>query len=819
MRAFIIVLSLLCFSQQLCVAAALSKNVPFGHFCADMHAILESESCCHKEFSEFVDRILEDKLILSPRDWDTISHLVQQYARKIMKKGDKSAGQDEIKRLLVVATIPPNVKNSIRLSWQLLNPEKVSLGNLIPQLDIPLNWVNNLEDKLLLKLYNMTLHSSYEDRKQEILLTKECGKYDEALKLYSLLQESIEDGTCSPHPDISEIETHFLRKTFLELHLRKSSEENVDFGDLLLRYCRAEDDYRHSIDRLVDKIAGGLVNRSSEVDTVLLAHALYQLPWDYDQGIRELEVLIDRGRYLYSTTAQYAYFTLLQTCQDRGDLQTMDYLLSLGERVFLPNHHYYGEYNFFLACYYYASHSYSEAKDKFLLLLDSHINLGTTLGKVYEYLGCIACRENKLREAEDFFLKSYKNWGREEAALGLNLVLGMQNKVNEFEKFSKEIALSFINQEIIQRIRGTFLNTSINKSRVMKSCNCVAGGVDVDLEQIYHDFIYDMFVRSSRDYSTPVLCLINEIIDHVEEECLTSVLREINESDYRKLFSLWLDVRKNDLYYSEPGCLSFSSYEDIIRYCYLALYKTDPSAINALPQFFKEDHSSLQSILRLIWSVTKSKVEPYPSTHFDDLDSRLYGDRLYLLMYSMEDYLSGQEDALIHLDKFPNLFPTSSLTALVYYLQSCAETTAISKISWLVKSLDEFSQVTLSRDNVVAWTYVYYMIKLDLADACLDFGDIKRAKMLFEEVKTDYFSNNCFRMRLVSDVRHRMFLEFRYVLGLSYVYEYLQDKESLCQLLLDHVEHRLFYLHERHKYFGRMLPKTLLLCERFLTRD
>ncbi|QVE49407.1 DNA-binding protein [Chlamydia crocodili] len=801
------------------LSAAPTQQLFFGHYCADLHTVLKSGIDCDEAFSAFVERVISEKTMLSPRDWETIASLTRQYVQVKIKQDDRSTSKDIVRKLLSVVTIPPHIRSEIRLAWQRLNPDGVSLRDLITQFHNIGSGRETLEDNLLLQLYSMTLHSSYEDRKQEILIMKERGNYDEALRLCEKLSHSVEAGACSPHPDVIDIEKIFLRKMVLGLEIEKARETKASCESLLLPYCQAEKDYAQSIDKLVSRIARGEVQRAHEVDVLLLAHALYTLPWNQQEGIRELEVLIDHGNYLQSTLLYYGYFSLLEIYHQIKNFSAMQRLLVAGESIFVLEHAYFPEYSFFLGCYSYEKQDFIKSREIFLSILDHATRLGVTLARVYEYLGCIYCRQQQYGEAEDFFLRAYKSWSREEAGLGLFLTYALQKKIDSCKEFSSKSHFSFLYCRILKSLDALFIKEDHgSSSNIVKVCESLKGNSRISIEDIYHYFIYDMIQRYKIHNDSPILSLINLHIDLAEQNYLEKAKEREADSEYSRALTLWLAFRRGELSKEVSSAIEIgpsAPLEDLAKCCFSSLYYKNTESSASLTTVFSQERSSLQSTIRLVWALTR-KCRENLELYCDNLDLRLYGDRLYLLAYDIEDYLSGKDTALFHLSRFQELFPHSSLLSLVYYLQGYMESSLIRKISWFIKALDEFSEVTLSGENAKAWTYIYYTLKLDLADAYLAFGNTSRAIEVFEEIKGDWQTPKHPQVILIEEITNRVAMEMRWVSGLACAYEKLNEKEKLTQHLLDHIEKRLLEMSPRREYFGEMLTTTLSLCERFL---
>lgn len=805
----------------LSICASPSQKLPFGHYCADVHTALKAERACDEVFSGFVDRIIEEKTELSLRDWETIAFLVRDYVQVRIKQGNHATSAEILRKLLSVASMPPRIKSSIHLSWQKLNPEGVSLRELTAKLHDISNFQDTLEDHLLLQLYTMTLHSSYNDRKQEILLAKERGDYDEALRLCYQLKNSMDEGICSPHPDILTIEKIFLEKIILALQLERSQDNMESCASLLLSYCRTEKDYAQSVADLVLRISQGEVYRAHEIDVILLAHALCMLPWNQKQAIHELEVLIDHGRYLQSPLVYCGYFSLLEVyCQNRN-FKELHKLLTAGEKIFLSDHPYAPEYNFFLASYYYEQQDYERSQEVFLSILKHATKLGVTLARVYEYLGCIACMHQHYSEAEDFFLRAYKSWNRQEAGLGLFLTYAMQGKSVLCEEFLTHSTFSFAYQNIVKAMTSLFLHHDhVIVSPVMKVCLRLQSRQHVPLEDIYYHCIYDMIKRYSiRHHSHPIFSLIDTQITRAEQEYLEKTRETLRDTDYSQALTFWLAFRQGKLAKEHTGePLTHSvSLREIALCCFHALYNHNSASGDALAQVFSSECSSLQSVIRWVWALTRSHYDLKDLERYcENLSLRPYGDRLYLLAYDIQEYFLKNARALSHLSAFSNYFPNSSLLPVVYYFQSYAETTLVRKISWLTKALHEFSEVTLLGENTQSWTYLYYTAKLDLAHTYLALGDVIRAKEVFEEVKEDWVIPHP-QLLFIEDSRVRITMEMRWVIGLAHVYEKLKERDRLIHHLLEHIEQRLLNHSLRREYVGEMLMETVALCERFLS--
>lgn len=134
------------------VWAAPTQQLPFGHYCADVYTALKSGNGCDEVFSAFVERIIFEKTALSPRDWETIAALTRQYVQVRIKQEDRATSKEIIRKLLSVVTMPSHIRSEIRLAWQKLNPDGVSLRDLITQFHSIERGRDTLEDHLLLEL-------------------------------------------------------------------------------------------------------------------------------------------------------------------------------------------------------------------------------------------------------------------------------------------------------------------------------------------------------------------------------------------------------------------------------------------------------------------------------------------------------------------------------------------------------------------------------------------------------------------------------------------------------------------------------------------
>lgn len=729
----------------------------FGYSCAQMHAKLGLSKSCDMDFEVFTDRVIAEAPALSPREWETVRWLAEHYVQHTLRFGDMVQGSQQLKRLIEVVSMPTWIKGEIRQFWQILNSENVPLGALVRQVGRP--------DQLMSQLYTMTLYSIYEENKQKILLAKERELLDEALIACESLQEKVQRGDCAPHPDLIEIEMQFLKKTALALRMEKG--ENV-----LSQYCDAEEHYAFLVNTLVTDIVEGGVQRSHEIDVVLLSHALCTLPWDRQKGIFELEILLDHGRYLHTSLSCYAFFTLLDLYRYDHAFDHMKRLLMLGEAVFCGDHEYAPKYHFFSGVYFYEMGRYAEAQTAFDRALEAPSRLGLTLAELYEYLGCLAFLCHNLDEAFKYFYAAEKGWHRDEAKLGLLLV-------------SSEPPIQWA-KHVEQYCQDKRF------SEVFKVCE---GITSLTVSDIHHHIVQDMLVKVPSQVP-PVERLVREHLRVLENMALEEAISK-SSGEVQQSLSIWLALRQDRPWHADEA----------VELSYRAL-NGDSMAIDALSELFSQECSPLQSTLRLVWALTKED-RSIPPLYFDQLPLRLYGDRLFLMAYSISDYLSGKEPAVSHLMTFIELFPCSEYIPLIYYLLSYAEA-GTHRVGWLVNALDQFSEISLRAPDGEYWASLYYAVKLDLAQAYLDLGNLSTAIALFEEVKEDWQVENHPRRKWIR--QEQLWFEVRWVEGLAKAYALLEDKRLLHTHLEEHITKRLLCPKYRTQYMG-VLSMTRELCQ------
>ncbi|WP_108896933.1 tetratricopeptide repeat protein [Chlamydia serpentis] len=782
----------------------------FGHCCADMHSALTAGKNYEELFAEFIERILIDKDNLSVRDWGTVVVLVRQYLLKCIRQGECERGKKILETLLTLR-VPKDMRKELQILWQRLNPDQAPLRDIVQQLlDVGCN--ESLQDHLLFEIYKMTLHSSYEDRKQDILLAKEQGDYEKALRLAKQLIEELEKGSCSPNLEILEIEQSFLQKTVLALQIELYHQTSVSCDALLTPYCLSEITYREAVDSLVGRIARGEVSRSHEVDIVLLNHALQYVPFAKDKAVEELEVLIDHGDYLQSTLLYYAYFSLLELYHQNKDFVSMERLLQKGETIFMPGDPYFPEYGFFLGAYLYAKGDYKNARNAFLEIVKPAVKLGATFARVYEFLGCIAYIQNDYKEAEDFFFRAYKNWGREESGIGLFLAYTAQKKKTLCESMLYQPQFSFTYRHLIDSLYSLSYVDSENILQNTKNHKVLP-----QLSEIYSHCIYDMIKYRNAAYSHPIIELAYNSLRHLENSKLKAICKYTKDIEYQKALA-FLEALESGLP-NEISLLQLSNINEarITMRCYEALYFGDSKAVETLPEAFSQECNSWQTALRLMWTLVRPKETRDQAKYCDQLPLRPHGDCLYFLAYDLQKYLMGDYDALRHLSSFADLFPRSSLLSLAYYLQGYSEPVALTKISWFIKALEEFSEISWSGEHMKIWAYIYYMVKLDLADTYLAIGNFSKAVHLFEEIKEDWqVAGSHPKLYFLKGEPCYLTMELRWVEGLAYGYSQLNETTRLSNHLLEHVRKSLISSRSYRQYYGESLVRTTALCQRFL---
>nr|CRI43022.1 Uncharacterized protein BN1224_DC9_CC_00230 [Chlamydia pneumoniae] len=793
----------------------ISGNFPqqksFGHCCADMHSALISGKNCEELFADFIERVLADRETLTARDWGTVVVLVREYLLKCIRKGDCDYGVKILQKLLALR-LPKDARKDLQILWHRLNPEQAPLRDVVDQL-FTIGCHESLQDHLLFELYTMTLHSGYENRKQDMLLAKEQGDYKKAIELAKELVAALEKGSCSPHPEIVQIEKTFLQKTLLALQIKVAQEAQESCDALLTPYCLSEIAYTEAMDALVLRIARGEVSRTNEVDSVLLSHALQHLPFAREKAILELEVLIDHGAYLESTLLYYAYFSLLELYHQNKDFASLERLLEKGDAVFVPEHPYFPEYGFFLGAYFYAKGKYESAEKVFLQIIDPAVKLGATFARAYEYLGCIAYVQNHYEKAEEYFLRAYKSWGREESGIGLFLAYAVQKKKTACEDMLYHPKFSFTYRHLLDSLCSLSYPHGENKgsSAIQRVHRAVP-----ELSEIYSRCIYDMIKYRNVTYTHPIIELAYNQVRNLEKRNLEEICRDAQDPEYDKALAFWGALQSGA---SVPRSLIESSDVDEARItirCYEALYFHNPDAIAMLPQAFSEECNSWQTALRLVWTLVRPKGAPNHAKYWDHLVLRPHGDSLYFFGYDLQEYLIGKEDALKHLSVFAELFPKSSLLSLVYYLQGYSESSALRKVGWFVKALEEFTEISWSGEHMKTWAYIYYMVKLDLADTYISLGNFSQAVHILEEVKEDWQVASHPKLHFLKGEDCYLAMELRWVEGLAYAYFQLHETAHLSNHLLEHVEKNLISPRSYRDYYGESLQRTLGLCQRFL---
>lgn len=785
-----------------------------GRECAKMYALLQDDTFCNDDFLAFLELIMGNQDKLSLQDWETISILTKQYIHRSIKLGAREQAIQSLKRLIMLVHIPKKVRQELSQSYQKLNPRNLIPTDLFNQLfhdDV------NHQDPFL-RVYSMALYSNYESQKQAILFAKEQKNFTEAISLCSSLLYNLDQEKCVTHPDLADIEKCFLEKTMLILRIEDAKSKNFSYEHWFAPYFEAEEAYMLSIEKLIARIANQEVERSQEVDAVLLSHALSQMTSNVSAGIKELNVLIGYGKFLHSNLAQYAYFFLLETYYQNQQLSEIGGLLEFGRSVFKDQHPYEPEYMFFLGAYLYHQHQYDKAKQAFSVVLNHATRLGVSLARTYEYLGCIAYQENNFQEAKKYFLQAYKGCGFQDSQLGLFLASAKLNEIVFCNTLLSNSSLSIIHSDLLKKINALFLSTSPEThSYVFQIIALLNKGEPVSQEIIYNYILLTMMHSDVHDMMRPVLSLIHHEVQNREKEVLRAEILQRKNSYISEALSVWLAYMEGRLPIllanQKKGETDF--VEKLLLICYDAMHLGSNSAIDMLPKFFSSQHSHLQSTLRLIWLQTRQGGTHLPEGFSDSLFVRLHGDRLYFFSYTMEDYLTGQKDALAHLELFPEYFPSSPLLPIAYYFLGLSECSLLSKVHWLKKASEEFAMVPISSIHAKTWACIYYDLHLDLAEIYFALGDAQRAQQIFEDLKEDWLVSSHPRLSLVPEGQYRSSLEARILLGLARVYHHQKDYDQMKLHIFDYLRHRWIfskYLQEdlKNQLFAEF--RTLCAC-------
>lgn len=791
----------------------------FGHQCADVHKAMQEGKPLLPIFDTFIRRILDEGAALSEKEWETAAWLICEYIRGSLKRGEQDLCTELVKPLFSLVTMPPNIKGRIRMAWQTLNPQGIPLKDLVHALE-SCSCPSSPQDHLLLSLYSMTLHSSYENKKAEILFAKDQKNYQEALRLCEELQESLETGKCSPPPAVYDVEKAFLQKILLAMQWEKEKAlEGVPPAQMLLAYCAAEECYVQAVEQLIKKIEAGILERSQEVDAILFSHALSKLPWDEARGAHELEVLIAGGQYLASNYAQNAYFSLLELYFKQARMQEIARLLDFGKSVFVESHGKYPEYLFFVGKYWFCLGNFPRAEEAFSSVIQYADRLGVSLAESYEYLGCLACYKKQYAAAKKFFLVAYKGWGREEAGIGLHLLAALKKNPALWLQTKEYVSLSFSHQEFLKWMEKNFSSQQGREGssflRVLES------PFSLSEEEFYGLLLSDMISRYQRENLSlsPIKQLVYDQLDQEVRSRLAEVLIGTEDLVLKRRLSLWGALYDGAFASWSEAHQNKTFFEEMILLCFSALYQSSPSAIQQITEAFSSAPSLWQSSLRMVWAMCHSSKDPVSNAYLQGISERPWGDRLYLLQYPLEQYFAADTQILEYLTKFPELFPRSPLLPLVYYLQSRAEEAPIRKVSWLVKALEAFIENSLSVKDMKAWAHLYYVIKMDLAETYLFLGKESESRILFEEIREDWENPHHPYAKLIDQPCIRVSLEMRWVSGLAHTYDALQEKECRNALLISHIEKRLFQMRPRQEYIGKMLAVTSSLCKELLVSD
>lgn len=795
----VIIVFAACFSVP-CFAVPLS----FGHCCADIHSLLQTETPCEEAFSVFVDRICEEAPHLSRKEWETVAWLVQQYVSKSVKRGRQEDSIAIVQRLLLVAHIPPHIRQAIRTVLQKINFEKVSLHTLIEQLREVLGQGDPFQDTLFLQLYSMTLYSGYDDRKQEILLAKERQQYEQALALCQELERQIDKGACSPHPDTKEVEYAFLKKTKQALLLTQAKEKGEDPISFVLPYCLAESAYDQAVKDLLSRVMKGEVIRSQPVHGILLTYALQLLSWNAQAGAHILQVLVDYGRDLSTPLLQYGYFSLLQALRNQKNIDSMGPLLTCGASVFMPEHHYYPEYYFFLGSYHYLKKEYQKAEEAFFSALPHAKKLGALLPQLYEYLGCLACRQEQYQEGEQYFLLSFRGWNREEARLGLLFTYAKQRKFRDCHHLLE--SAPFASYDDLYKIIQIFEDPG-SSTPILRICR-QASLHSISVDELQGRMLQDMWEQSRSLPTSPVVDCVQEHKRQEEIVQLHACLSSIPDSLIKDKLVAWTRYLEGKEAPEDP----------LLNLCNRILYKGDIEAVSCLSSWFSKGSPLAQTVVREIWGrYADVRTEEELQFYQQGVSSLPKGDLLYLLAYPVEKYCSGDPEARQHLDRFASQFPHSTLLPLSYILLGYAEHDLRDRVTWWTKALAEFSEITLRGADTKRWAYLYYTMKIDLAEAFLKLENPMRAREILEEVTADWKVTRHPYAQYIERSSLRTALDMRCVVGLAHAYQDLGEGVLLQRHLLEQVENKLIRPRYREEFSGGVLAGTLSLCQKFLS--
>ncbi|WP_213318054.1 hypothetical protein [Chlamydiifrater volucris] len=754
-------------------------------------------------FQLFLEAVKKNSSSFSVQEFVTVANLAKDLASSLVKDGTPNKAVEVIKNTLRIPGLPKQARTELFAYLQTLNPEKLSLPQLVDRLfGLPkevrdkLSW----KDSLLMDVCKLALLGDYTNRKYEVEQAFSSEKYSESLILAERLLEDISKDKVYLEPYLLKLEKACLLK-IRELSnfflAKKEGKADWELINLMNKVCLKEKNYAEALSDLLALMARGEVPRSWELDRVLFSDALNRSVSSLSDAIKELEVLTDRGLYLSGSIACNGYFKLLEWYLISFENDKLDKLLKVGEKEFFKEDSpYYSSYLFFLGASAYQRGAYAEAcsileeglkkaTGSCCFLADIWECLGCSLLRQSQHVRCQGQRKHLYSQAGFFFLKAYKNWARVESGVAWFLCKALQGDQESCTDFvRKEIqSMPFKEKNMTLNLYELFFSPpeephiypfSLRKEKNIQSY--LRDPLSIELMTLYEEIFASLVcllpskfeikqreeisvLRELLDFNTSnkrsgkrfngrtslfsdeILSLIEETISFENTEKIGRSLREgCWETPFQEALNMLSAIRKKDLRTVD----SFSNkYLSVASQCYAACVYGKKVIID--PSFFQEVSPLVRSYLFLIISKIPHCFDLCPIFLFETIfqSGVPYGDRLFFLLHPHFIGESSSETIYAAASYFPKKFPFSAFSSIAYYLSSLGRKSLEEKEGDLRKAVMNLVDFPYGLGKDAATSHARFIIRLALASVLMEKNTVSSladATCILEELKEEIFS-------------------------------------------------------------------------------
>ncbi|WP_213358316.1 hypothetical protein [Chlamydiifrater phoenicopteri] len=832
-------------------------------------------------FQTFLDVVKEPGAKFSVQEFVTAASLSKILASSLVKEGESDKAVEVIKNTLRIPGLPKQARTELMAYLQTLNPEKLPLPQLVDKLfGLPQEVQDKMswQDSLLMNVCKLALLGDYTNRKYEVEQAFSSERYSECSMLAKNLFEDISTGKVYLDPHLLKLEKYFLlridetSKFFLAKKEGKTSRELMG---LISKVCLKEKNYADALSCLLELIAKGEVARSWEVDRILFSDALNRSVSSLREAVQELEVLIDRGRYLSGSIACNGYFKLLEWYLKSCEQARLDSLLEAGEKEFFKEDSpYYSSYLFFLGARAYRQGLFAEAVSILEEGLKNSPNSSCFLSDIWECLGCsllkqamnIACettRKQMYSRAEVFFLKAYKNWARTESGVAWFLCKALRGDQHSCFDFMRKEAqkMPFKEKNMILSLYGLFFSSpeelhlypfSLRKEKNIKAflqnrfsveemtlyeeifaslLNLMPFSFDLeqreDLEVVKN--LLDLNVSNKRpkeDFCARTSLLSNEIFSIVEEVVAFENTEKLDKSlqknswdkTSREALKVLVAVRKGNSFNVEGFDNKFLS---MASQCFAAC--TQGRKVFFDEKFFLEASPLLRSyFLSIVSRIPNCFNLDFPRL-FETLGKVeiAYGDRLFFLLQPYFLGCGSLEDIYLKAQHFSQKFPSSALASIAYYLSSLGRTSLEEKEKDLRAAASNLVNLPHGLGREAERAYIRFTIRRALVETLMEKcspASLIDATIVLEELKEEFFSSThpitgCWRMD-----NPTTFYKAGNQIGLllAKCYALRNEEDALIDHLVESMENNLLSESRCGKHFDGTLAASLQLGEVFI---